>query len=257
MRLEQLKYFFKYKEGEKELVINPEKVFLSLNGITTKITLKKSFLEINNFSKNEIKGYSIIFNLIEDGCIMVDEEDNEIVIYQFKRPIIQFDDEDIEENDYLKFLNKIKELSTPVADNGSGEDGEVKPQSSEPDKPFEWSESYLKSKNKLEGLNYKSFEKDGIGFFYKENNPSNNKLIFDTGEKIEVFKAEKIEDKEEYKFEDVSNILLVKFDEEKNVSFEITPIKKEIPKGEEEISEKVEEKQSLDDIGKENEIQEI
>lgn len=213
MRLQQKKYFFSYKEKNDKIFSfeNEEDLILSLTdkiNPESKLTLEKSFIEINSFSKNEIKGYSIIEKLIEDGCKIFDKENNEIILIKKQNPIIQLSDDDLEDVEYQEFFDKLKEMS-PIGDDGKTPETDKPPVDGE--LPYSYSEKFTSTKEKLEKLKYVfseiHIENLNGGFFYKENNHDENKLILYLGDLLEIIKTEKISD-DVYEAEDIKITIL-------------------------------------------------
>lgn len=223
MRLKQTVYYFSYSDNISDDIfsfsnesIETEKtpnIYLSFtNKIdpSTSITLDKTFIEINNIDSNEIKGYSIIEKLIEEGCKIFDENNKEIIISQKQTPFFQMNDEHIDEEEYLESVNQIKKLS-PKEEDSSAVTGEKNDTTPEADKPpvegvvlFSHGDKYNTAKEKLLKLRFQELEiGDGYGFFYKPEDFLNGKLIKDEGDSIIVLKTEKTENPETVKFDNL------------------------------------------------------
>lgn len=205
MRLEQKRYHFAYQDGKLADVKN---AYLSLTeklDPEKRMELEKTFTSINVSFENQIKGYSIIEHLLENSVRIFDNENNEIFLVKKEIPLIQWDDESIDDEEVLEVLNVLKEIS-PVAntEESSVDNGENSTETKPPvETPFVYGDAFMAAKKKLENVGYNLAEfsiedtetnpeinsgqgssRTGVGYFYKKG--SGRKIIIDKGESIEV-----------------------------------------------------------------------
>ena len=213
MRLEQLNYVLKYKNNEsKPFSFKSGNGFFSYNGKKTEVNIKESFIVSNGDYSDTIKGYSVLDKLLkEDGLIIVDENNSELIV-SYSRPFWQLNDKKVNDEEYEKLLNKIKEFSSDEEEVEEAGSDEIEPHT-EPAEPIEhiFGKKYISMRDKLDRAGYSVSEDKNFGFFYKKDNTDNNKLLLDDGtDTVEVVKPQKV-DEGKYSYNDGKTEVIIQF----------------------------------------------
>lgn len=114
VKIEQKNYYLINKDGSEAKFSDIKSLVLKVDDVVSETQIQDLFIKISNIDRNCIKGYSILYTILDEADFsVVNKETGEN--YQFgliENPAIQWNDKEIteeQENQYLKIIESIIE----------------------------------------------------------------------------------------------------------------------------------------------------